>query len=489
MKQSLQIKLGQQLTMTPQLQQAIKLLQLSSAELEQEIQSALEENPMLEVAEDEAFSVEDTTKQASQSAEPEAQQSPETTESNTSDEPEWNQDIPGELALDTQWDDIYQPASPAPSGINDDFQEQGSTSDSLQDHLAWQLNLTPMSDKDRHIATMILDAVAPSGLLTTDLEELHAGLDPELEIDLDEVVAVIHRLQHFDPPGVVARDLRECLLIQLRQLDAETPSLAAAISLVDRHLTTLAARDFRALMRRLRLTEAQLKVAVDLIRTLNPSPGEAISSAPPDYITPDVIVFKKDEQWHTELNPELAPRLRVNADYAALVRRSDNSRDNCYLRDHLQEARWFIKSLQSRHDTLLRVSTEIVRRQQDFLEHGEEAMIPLVLHDIAEAVEMHESTISRVTTQKYMHTARGIFELKYFFSSHVSTESGGECSSTAIRAIIKRLVSEENPRKPLSDSKITQLLSDQGIKVARRTIAKYRESMSIPPSNERKNLV
>jgi RNA polymerase sigma-54 factor len=308
-------------------------------------------------------------------------------------------------------------------------------------------------------------------------------------VEVDEVVAVLKRIQQFDPTGVGARDLAECLLLQLNQLAPDTPRLAQARVLVTEHLDVLAARDFAALKRKLKLSEAELTEVVQLIQSLNPRPGSSVSSESPEYVVPDVLVARKNGRWHVELNAEATPRLRINDTYASLVKRADNSSDNTFLRDNLQEARWFLKSLQSRNETLLKVATKIVEHQRGFLEYGEEAMKPLVLHDIAEAVDMHESTISRVTNRKYMHTPRGIFELKYFFSSHVSTSSGGEVSSTAIRALIKKLTAEENPRKPLSDNKIAAILAQQNINVARRTVAKYRESLSIPPSNERKRLV
>ncbi|HSG61153.1 MAG TPA: RNA polymerase factor sigma-54 [Pseudomonadales bacterium] len=479
MKQSLQLKLGQQLTMTPQLQQAIRLLQLSTLDLQQEIQEALESNPMLETAEDDF------------DGEPEAPKN--NTEVTVKELNEnWDDKIPDDLAVDTQWDDIYQnPVSSAPATSEDyDFDNFNTVTETLQDHLMWQLNLTPMSEVDRLIATTIIDAIDDSGFLTLSAEEIHDSLqgDPQLDIEMDEVMAVLHRLQHFDPPGVAAHDLRECLLIQLRQMPPETASLKDAILVVDKFINLLGNHDYAQLLRRTKLKEPELKEAIELIQTLNPRPGDIIDSSHAEYVIPDVFVSKVGRQWRVELNPDVAPKLRINNGYADLVRRADNSTDNNFLRDSLQEARWFLKSLQSRNETLMKVATAIVERQIDFFEHGEEAMKPMVLNDIAETVDMHESTISRVTTQKYMHTPRGVFELKYFFSSHVGTSSGGECSSTAIRAIIKKLVAAENPRKPLSDSKITQLLQEQGIEVARRTIAKYRESLNIPPSNERKRL-
>jgi RNA polymerase sigma-54 factor len=349
-----------------------------------------------------------------------------------------------------------------------------------------------MSDRDRFIAMSLIDATDTDGYLTSTIEEIHEGLhNPEDEdpVELDEVEAVLKRVQHFDPPGVFAKDLPDCLLLQLRQLPKDTPWLPQAKLVISHYLNLLGSRDYTQLMRRSRLKEHELKEVIALIQSLNPKPGESIASAEPEYIVPDVVVKKENGRWKVELNPEIAPKIRVNAGYASYIKRADSSSDNTFMKDQLQEAKWFIKSLQSRNETLLKVASKIVAHQQGFLDYGDEAMKPLILHDIAEAVEMHESTISRVTTQKYMHTPRGIFELKYFFSSHVSTTSGGECSSTAIRAIIKKLISAENPKKPLSDSKIADLLKEQGINVARRTIAKYREAMSIPPSNERKRLV
>ncbi len=504
MKASLQLKLGQQLTMTPQLQQAIRLLQLSTLDLQQEIQQALESNPMLETSEEEDGAADNESDGEDASADGNSEDSNDTTQDDDSwdepAEPDWNtdtnQEIPDDLPVDTAWDDIYQSA-PAPAARSEedddtDFESRNSPTETLQDHLLWQLNLTPMGERDRAIAHALLDSVDPRGYLISTLEDIHAGLVDDSEedpLELDEVEAVLRRLQHFDPPGVFARDLQECLLIQLNQLPPDTPWLPQARLVISHYINLLGNRDYAQLLRRSRLSEEQLKCVLALIQTLNPRPGDSLDQAEPDYVVPDVVVSKQKGRWRVELNPEIAPRIRVNAGYAALIRRADNSADNTYLRDQLQEAKWFIKSLQSRNETLLKVATRIVEHQQGFLDHGEEAMKPLILSDIAQAVSMHESTISRVTTQKYMHTPRGIFELKYFFSSHVSTNEGGECSSTAIRAMIKKLVAAETPKKPLSDSKIAALLGDQGIKVARRTVAKYREAMHIPPSNERKRLV
>jgi RNA polymerase sigma-54 factor len=501
MKQSLQLKIGQQLTMTPQLQHAIKLLQLSTLDLQQEIQQALESNPMLDVNEETEQPKEKTEPSEEVDFSSQENKAPEKESSNeepTADS-DWQENIPEDLPVDTQWDDVYQASGPAssssgPSTDDDgfDLDARNSETESLQDHLHWQLNLTRMSDIDRLLGIAIIDAIDPIGRLTLSPEDILASFiddNPELELELDEVMAVLHRVQQFDPPGVGGVDLQECLLIQLKQLDPATPWIEEAKTVITKHLELLGSRDYAQLMRRARMKEPQLKEVLHLIQSLTPNPGDSISANTAEYIVPDVFVSKVKGRWMVELNPDIAPKLRINSDYAALVKRADTSDDNNYLRDNLQEARWFLKSLQSRNETLLKVSSKIVEYQRGFLEYGEEAMKPLVLHDIAEAVEMHESTISRVTTQKYMHTPRGIFELKYFFSSHVSTDSGGECSSTAIRALIKKLVIAENARKPLSDNKIAQLMADQGINVARRTIAKYRESMNIPPSNERKRLV
>lgn len=494
MKQSLQLKLGQQLTMTPQLQQAIKLLQLSTLDLQQEIQEALESNPMLEIGDeaDEATASAEGESNTSSSSETEINQaSPET---DTSQLDEWSDKIPDDLPVDSQWEDVYQSGSASAAPISEpggdyDFDSRNTSNDSLQEHLLWQLNLTRFSDIDRLIALAILDATDEQGRLNSSTEDIWQSFEEDMEVELDEVVAVLHRLQQFDPPGVCCRDLQECLAVQLNQLAADTPFLAEAKIVVNKHIALLGNRDYTQLMRRCRLKEPELKKVLELIQTLNPNPGALIATSETEYVVPDVYVSKKNNRWLVELNPDIAPKLRINSGYAGLVKRADSSADNVFLKDNLQEARWFLKSLQSRNETLMKVATKIVEHQRGFLDYGEEAMKPLVLHDIAEAVEMHESTISRVTTQKYMHTPRGIFELKYFFSSHVSTAEGGECSSTAIRALIKKLIAAENPIKPLSDSKITNLLDEQGIKVARRTIAKYRESLSIPPSNERKRLV
>lgn len=507
MKQSLQLRLGQHLTMTPQLQQAIRLLQLSTLELQTEVQQALENNPLLEMAEEsEPNGSDEAGFEGGVELEYERVNGQDAAESVTlqdaandrggEDEPvgmEMAVDIPQDLPVDTSWDEVYESSGANGSAGPDmdlrGFEAQNSAFESLRDHLMWQMGLTPFSETDRAIATAIIDGIDEDGYLSVSLEDIHQGMPPNLGVELDEVVAVLHRVQNFDPPGVGARDLRDCLLIQLQQLPSDTPWLAQAKQLVGDYLTLLGSRDYAQILRRMRLNESELQNAIELVQTLNPRPGGTVMASQTEYVIPDVIVRKYQGTWRVELNEEAMPRLRINKHYASLIRRADSSQDNTYLKGQLQEARWFMKSLQSRHETLLKVASCIVERQRGFLEHGEEAMKALVLHDVAETVGMHESTISRVTTKKYMWTPRGIFELKYFFSSHVSTAAGGVCSATAIRALIKKLIAAENHRKPLSDSKLAAILCEQGINVARRTVAKYREAMAIPPSNERKQLI
>ncbi|MCA7034042.1 RNA polymerase factor sigma-54 [Escherichia coli] len=477
MKQGLQLRLSQQLAMTPQLQQAIRLLQLSTLELQQELQQTLESNPLLE--------------QIDTHEEIDTRETQDSETLDTADALE-QKEMPEELPLDASWDTIYTAGTP--SGTSGDYIDdelpvyQGETTQTLQDYLMWQVELTPFSDTDRAIATSIVDAVDETGYLTVPLEDILESIGDE-EIDIDEVEAVLKRIQRFDPVGVAAKDLRDCLLIQLSQFDKTTPWLEEARLIISDHLDLLANHDFRTLMRVTRLKEDVLKEAVNLIQSLDPRPGQSIQTGEPEYVIPDVLVRKHNGHWTVELNSDSIPRLQINQHYASMCNNARNDGDSQFIRSNLQDAKWLIKSLESRNDTLLRVSRCIVEQQQAFFEQGEEYMKPMVLADIAQAVEMHESTISRVTTQKYLHSPRGIFELKYFFSSHVNTEGGGEASSTAIRALVKKLIAAENPAKPLSDSKLTSLLSEQGIMVARRTVAKYRESLSIPPSNQRKQLV
>lgn len=490
MKQSLQLKLGQQLTMTPQLQQAIRLLQLSTLDLKQEIHEFLESNPLLELDDDEQLHVDVPASIESKSA-------ADTPVDNQSEEArvesEWTESIPEELSIDSNWDDTYQ-SSAAVSDHNShdgdgDFENRNAPAESIQDHLIWQLNLTHMSDRDIEIAYAIIECVQPDGYLSISIEDISESLSIELEdLDTEEVIAVQHRLQRFDPVGVCSIDLRDCLLVQLEAFNTH-PLFKSTYNLIDLYLPLLGNRDFAQLSRKTKLKDEALKEVVDLIQQLNPRPGSVIDADDTDYVIPDVSVKKRHDVWQVELNNEALPPVKINETYSAMASTAATSEDATYIKTSLQEAKWFMKSLQSRNETLLKVASCIVSRQIDFFELGEEAMKPMVLHDVAEEVGMHESTISRVTTQKYMHTPKGIFELKYFFSSHVNTASGGECSSTAIRAMIKKLVADEPAKKPLSDNKLAAILADQGIQVARRTVAKYREAMNIPPSNERKRLV
>lgn len=485
MKQTLQLRLGQTLAMTPQLQQAIRLLQLSTVDLQQEIQQALDSNMMLEVADD------DTT--FSEPLEPSESLRQENEEYKELPNLDAQSDIPAELAVDSSWEDVFDSiqayATTASDTENDDFIFQRAPALSLRDHLVWQMELTPFSEQDYAIATAIIDAVNEEGYLTSSIEEIHQGLLSQLDgLELDEVIAVWHRVQNFDPPGVAARNLADCLSIQLRQLPDDTPWKKEALDLTTHHLDLLARKDLNKLKRKMNLTDEDLNQVIGLIRTLEPKPGRRIASQEAQYVIPDVFVFRVGKEWHVSLNSDIAPKLRINPFYSTLIKRADNSADNLTMKNHLQEARWFIKSLQSRNDTLLKVARSIVAHQKDFLEFGERAMKPLVLRDVAEEVGMHESTISRVTTQKYMHTPNGVYEFKYFFSSHVSTDEGGECSATAIKAYIKELIEQEDSDKPLSDHALSCLLKNKGIQVARRTVAKYREAMNIAPSNERKRI-
>ncbi|MCG3725126.1 RNA polymerase factor sigma-54 [Vibrio cincinnatiensis] len=487
MKPSLQLKLGQQLAMTPQLQQAIRLLQLSTLDLQQEIQEALESNPLLDVEEstdelptlDNASSRNEDSEVSADISEPEPQDSSSLIEKS---------EISAELEIDTTWEDIYS-ANTGSTGIalDEDMPVyQGETTQTLQDYLLWQLDLTPFSDTDRSIAYAIIDAIDDYGYLTTTLEDLLDNFN-RAEVELDEVEAVRKRIQQFDPLGVASLNLQDCLLLQLATYPENTPWLNEAKMLLRDYIDLLGNRDFKQIVKESKLKEEDLREILQLIQELDPRPGSRISQEHAEYVVPDVSVYKERGKWQVSINPDSVPRLKINQQYASLAR--GNNADSNYIRSNLQEAKWLIKSLESRNETLLKVAKCIVEHQHDFFEYGEEAMKPMVLNDVAQAVEMHESTISRVTTQKYMHTPRGIFELKYFFSSHVSTDNGGECSSTAIRALIKKLVAAENPAKPLSDSKIAALLADQGIQVARRTIAKYRESLAIAPSSQRKRLL
>lgn len=482
MKLSLGLKVSNSLSLTPQLQQAIRLLQLSSLELEQEVQLQLESNPLLEQAEEET---------PTQSLE-------EIIDQPTIDlTHELNADhLPNELPVDTDWDDVYTHQSSAmemPEFEEREDNRQGHTS--LKQHVLEQVNLLNFSQIDRLIAHCIVDALDDKGFLDETLDEVLEAvqhlldqMDYEEEVELDEVAVVLKHIQRLDPLGVGARNLVECLYIQLDVLPQNTFARPEAMMLL-KHYELLIANDLNKLIKQTGFKLEQLKSGIELLKTLQAYPGLAFEEKESDYQIPDVVVSKKNESWHVQLNPDILPKLRINSFYSNMIRRADQSADNQYLRNQMLDAKNFIKSVDERHKTLLKVATCIVEHQREFLEIGAEGMKPLVLRDVAEEVELHESTVSRVTTNKFLLTPRGLFELKYFFSSHVGTTTGGEASSTAIRAKIKKLIADENPRKPLSDNSLAKMLNEDGIDVARRTVAKYRESLHIPASSDRKVLI
>jgi RNA polymerase sigma-54 factor len=458
LKPSLQLKLGQSLTMTPQLQQAIRLLQLPILDLNAEIQEALEENIMLEMED-----LPDVPQTSSEStAEVEAIKADELWQTRSA-----------ERVQDGGWNGEGRP-------ISEFADESGQT---LREHLLWQLEMEHFSPREVVIGEAIVDSINDDGYLTADTEEILDSLDEQPQVSEAEIDRTLTKIQHLDPVGVGARSIAECIVLQLSQLDWKTPGLQLAIRIATDQLELVGSKDYGELRRSQRTTEEELHEALALIRACNPKPGLAVSPAAAEYVIPDVFVRKVDNRWQVEISPTGVPRLSVNQQYARLLR---GSSEHAVLKSQLQEARWLIRSLEIRNETLLKVATSIVSRQTEFLEQGDEAMKPMVLRDVAEEIGMHESTISRVTTNKYMHTPRGVFEFKYFFSSHLSSESGEDQSSTSVRAKIRKLIGAENPGKPLSDSKITNLLKDEGISVARRTVAKYREAMNIPSSSERR---
>lgn len=473
MKPSLQLKLSQHLALTPQLQQSIKLLQLSTLELEQELEKYLLENPLLE-REDDAYA-------------PVAAESPTAPAGDGEKAPEEAEPAASPAGEEESWlgepDGGYANSSGSFDDDDNDFQDVQAATTSLREHLSWQLGLMGLPPRDRTLVQCLIEALDDDGYLTQSLEDLAEALPPELEIDTDELQIALRHLQHFDPTGVGARNAQECLALQLRALPADETQMLA-LRIVSGHLDLLAGRDFAKLKKCVECDDERLREAQFLIRSLNPRPGAKYAALDARYITPDVVVRKVRGQWTVNINSDAYPRLRINSLYAQILSRQRGSG----LSGQLQEARWLIKNVQQRFDTILRVAQAIVDRQRQFFDHGEVAMRPLVLREIADILGLHESTVSRVTTQKYMATPRGIFELKYFFGSHVATEAGGACSATAIRALIKQLVGAENAKKPLSDSQIADLLGQQGIVVARRTIAKYRESLGIPPVKLRKTL-
>ncbi len=488
MKQSLELKFGQRLTMTPQLQQAIRLLQLSALDLQTEVREALEANPLLEEKEAELDDLEDTEDQHNRVREEDREARDSDLELRDGTALNEASDMPSDWAEEFE-SPITTTVRNSHDEIAADYDVRNSSPITLRDHLEWQFGMIRCSETDRLIGQAIIDSLSDDGYLSCELKDIQHALAGVVEVDIDEIEAMLHLIQNFDPVGIAARDLSECLTIQLRQFAANTPGLNLATRIAEQYLESLGKRDFTHLKRALKTVEPDLQKAITLIQSLNPRPGSQIDSAPPSYVVPDILVKKVSNKWHAELNGDSSPNLGINRMYQSMIRRGDTSGDNRYIQDQLQEARWFIKSLRNRNETLLRVARAIVERQTEFLDRGDEAMKPMVLSDIAEALSMHESTISRATTQKYMLTPRGIFELKYFFSSRVGTVDGGTCSSTVIRSLIKKLVDTEPPTRPISDSQIAKLLADKGFTVARRTVAKYRENMNIPPSNQRKSLV
>ena len=480
MKHSLQLKLGQHLTLTPQLQQSIRLLQLSTLELNQELEQMLQDNPLLErededEGEDEASQA--TADAPTHTAETETQ-GPEVAREADDAAPVTAQD-------DSDWNDYSSAGSDDDEG---DYAEGSISGATLREHLLNQLIVSPLTLRDRTLVAALIDDLDDAGLLTQPLADITASLQAEIEeLEPEEVETALKHLQNMDPTGVGARNLAECLTLQLRALPPDTPARDAAMRLTSHYLDLLAARDVGKLKKMLGIDDPALRAARALILSLNPRPGAAFGADDTHYVIPDVHVRKVKGMWIASLNADAMPKLRVNRVYADILSRHRESGGG-QLASQLQEARWLIKNVQQRFDTILRVSQAIVDRQKHFFEHGEVAMRPLVLREIADTVELHESTISRVTTQKYMMTPRGLYELKYFFGSHVATDNGGACSSTAIRALIKQLIAAESGKKPLSDGQLSEVLSQQGIVVARRTVAKYRESMQIPPANMRRAL-
>jgi RNA polymerase sigma-54 factor len=467
LKPSLQLKLGQTLTMTPQLQQAIRLLQMPALELQAHIRELLETNVMLEPEEGESTGVFETVVTAGES------QAPPRTENTVE-------------VLDEGWGErSVGPAETPWSGDEDERQQEyaDTAGESLQDHLLWQLELASLAPRQLAIARAIVDAISDDGYLTESLDEIAGTLRPELECAPAEIEAALTDVQSLDPPGVGARSVGECIELQIGQLDPATPGYNTALEIARHHLDLVAQRELSLLRRELRTTEEEIAAALALVRSCHPRPGATVSAGKAEYVVPDVFVRRTEHGWGVEINAATLPRVRLNQGYAGLIGRTAS---HATMRAQLQEARWLLKSLEIRHETLMKVARSIVERQTAFLDHGEEHMRPMILKDIAEAVAMHESTISRVTSGKYMHTPRGVFELRYFFSSQVEGVDGSGTSSTAIRAKIKKLIKDENPLDPLSDGRIAELLSGEGIPVARRTVAKYREAMGLATSNERR---
>ena len=489
MKQTLQLKLSQHLTLTPQLQQSIRLLQLSTLELNAEVDRLLQENPLLERAEgdDDAPAAETPFDSGPVAAVPTAASGGDPVLEGErpfeADDTVDNVDRADFEDYSTGESDWGGGANPADDD-DESFYPQQAASGTLREHLLGQLAVLNLPLRDRQIVAALIDAVDDDGYLSCSVEELFELFPEELGIEADEISIALRYLQSFEPAGVGARDAAECLALQIKALPATTPLREQALSVVG-HLDLLAARDFTRLKRLLHCDDATMRAVHALIRSLSPRPGAAYARTESNYVVPDVLVRKQRNQWVVSLNEAAMPKLRLNRIYADILTRNRES-SNQQLAAQLQEAKWLIRNVQQRFETILRVSQAIVDRQRRFFDHGEVAMRPMVLREIADMLDLHESTISRVTTQKYMLTPRGTFELKYFFGSHVATDTGGAASATAIRALIKQLVSAEKAESPLTDSKIAELLGEQGIIVARRTIAKYREALQIPPVNLRR---
>jgi len=474
MKPSLQLKLGQQLTMTPQLQQAIRLLQLPVLELQAQLQEALETNVMLEAEEEEQIDLASLDQPAPAGED--------------ADDGEAEGPQPDEVVVEMEdpWSESSTPSGDGRSQDDDDrpLEFTDDRDRNLHQHLIWQLEVSSLDPRDVWIGEALVDALNDDGYLTETPADIAQSLSADLPVSEDDVVRVLGFLQTLDPAGVGARTVAECISLQLAQLEPDTPGRELALAIAGAHLQEIADRDLSGLMKRLGVDEDALHEAVALIRGCSPRPGAAFESAPAEYIVPDVFVRRSAQGWIVEVNPASVPRLRVNQGYAGLVTRSQ---DYATLRAQLQEARWLIRSLEIRGETLLKVARTIVQRQVAFLEKGDEAMQPMILRDVAEAVGLHESTVSRVTTGKYMHTPRGIFEFRFFFSSHVSGADGEDISSVAIRARIRKLIAEEPAGKPFSDAQLAEALSAEGVKVARRTVAKYREALGLATSSERRH--
>jgi RNA polymerase sigma-54 factor len=482
MKPALQFRLHQQLTLTPQLQQAIRLLQLSQLELEAELRQIAESNPLLEFAEEvEDEEAGDTAQAESEYPSAESVAATSTSENDNDDVGDW---ADGGGVAESPIDFSSSSVSSAGSRSDEDFEPQNAAPETLQQHLLWQLNLASFNPRQHLIATVLIDALNAAGYLAEGMDAVLAALPADLNVTIGEIDAVRRQLQGFDPAGVGSLDLRDCLRVQLEQFDPATPQRELALRMVDSELELLARNDIARLARRLRASEDDVAAAAVLIRSLDPRPGAALDATPVEYVAPDVYALRDGSRWRVSLNADAQPRLGLNQHYCGLIAKA-RGEDASWMRGQLQEARWLIKSLESRAETLLKVADAIVRRQSAFLDYGPEAMHPLVLREVAEEVGMHESTISRVTTRKYLHTPRGTFELKYFFSSGVSTEDGGSASATAIQAMLRKLIDAEDVRKPLSDLAIAEELQRKGIQVARRTVAKYREGLRIPTSSER----